>query len=111
MSEPVKTFSIGFDERRYSETRYARQWRGGMGLTIMNSYSVEDLVRLVEDVITAADEPFADPAALPLYELARQARCYVTVALCGDGGDETLAGYRRYALDPLLSLTRDFRHG
>ena len=46
--------------------------------------------------------PLADPAALPLFELARQARPYVTVALCGDGGDETLAGYRRYAVDGLL---------
>ena len=102
-SEAVKTFSIGFDERRYSETRYARQ--------VADRYATDhhefifrpkDLVRLIEEVITAADEPFADPAALPLYELARQTRCYVTVALCGDGGDETLAGYRRYALDSLL---------
>jgi asparagine synthase (glutamine-hydrolysing) len=48
------------------------------------------------------DEPFADPAALPLYELARQTGRHVTVALSGDGGDETLAGYRRYALDGWL---------
>ena len=103
LSEPVRTFSIGFEERHYSETHYARQ--------VVERYRTEhhefifrpaDLVRVIEGVIAATDEPFADPAALPLYELARQTRRYVTVALCGDGGDETLAGYRRYALDGLL---------
>jgi asparagine synthase (glutamine-hydrolysing) len=63
------------------------------------TFRVSDLVRVIESVVKAVDEPFADPAALPLYELSRQARDYVTVALCGDGGDETLAGYRRYTLD------------
>jgi asparagine synthase (glutamine-hydrolysing) len=60
-------------------------------------------------VIAATDEPFADPAALPLYELARQTRRHVTVALSGDGGDETLAGYRRYALDDSLRFMRRCR--
>ncbi len=103
LTEPVKTFSIGFDEQHYSETHYARQ--------VAERYHTDhhefvfrpdDLVRVIEGVIAATDEPFADPAALPLYELARQTRKHVTVALCGDGGDETLAGYRRYALDGLL---------
>ena len=102
-SQPVKTFSIGFEERRYSETHYARQiaerYRTDHHEFIFRS---EDLVRVIEATIVATDEPFADPAALPLFELARQARQYVTVALCGDGGDETLAGYRRYAVDALL---------
>jgi asparagine synthase (glutamine-hydrolysing) len=98
----VKTFSI-FEERQFSETRYAR--------LIAERYGTEhyefifrpaDLVRTIEGVIEATDEPFADPAALPLYELARQTRRHVTVALSGDGGDETLAGYRRYSLDGLL---------
>lgn len=101
--ERVKTFSIGFDEAHYSETQYARQ--------IAERYHTDhhefifranDLTRVIEDVIAATDEPFADPAALPLDELARQTRQHVTVALCGDGGDETLAGYRRYALDGIL---------
>ncbi|MGB8646415.1 MAG: asparagine synthase (glutamine-hydrolyzing) [Anaerolineae bacterium] len=103
MSEPVKTFSIGFEESHYSEAGYAR--------LIAERYHTDhheftfrpaDLVRVIEGVIAACDEPFADPAALPLYELARQTRKHVTVALSGDGGDETLAGYRRYALDGVL---------
>jgi asparagine synthase (glutamine-hydrolysing) len=103
LAEPVKTFSIGFAERQFSEVQYARQ--------IAERYATDhhefvfrpdDLVRVIEGVIAATDEPFADPAALPLYELARQTRRHVTVALSGDGGDETLAGYRRYALDGVL---------
>lgn len=103
LSEPVKTFSIGFDERHFSEAPFARM--------VAERYATDhhefifrpsDLAALVEGVIAATDAPFADPAALPLYELARQTRRHVTVALSGDGGDETLAGYRRYALDQLL---------
>jgi asparagine synthase (glutamine-hydrolysing) len=103
LSEPVKTFSIGFDERYFSETQYARQ--------VAERYATDhhefifrpdDLTGVIEGVIAATDEPFADPAALPLYELSRQTRKHVTVALNGDGGDETLAGYRRYVLDGLL---------
>jgi asparagine synthase (glutamine-hydrolysing) len=100
---PVKTFSIGYDERHYSETRFARM--------VAKRYNTEhhefffkpaDMIGVIGGVVNAVDEPFADPAALPLYELARQARSHVTVALCGDGGDETMAGYRRYVLDRWL---------
>ena len=102
-SRPVKTFSIGFEERRYSETHYARQIADRYGTDHHEFiFRSEDLTRVIEGSIVATDEPLADPAALPLFELARQARQYVTVALCGDGGDETLAGYRRYAVDGLL---------
>jgi asparagine synthase (glutamine-hydrolysing) len=103
--KPVKTFTIGFEEQNFSEAGYARQ--------VAERYRTEhyeflfkpdDLANLAESVIESTDEPFADPAALPLYELSRQAREHVTVALCGDGGDETLAGYRRYALDGMLRL-------
>jgi asparagine synthase (glutamine-hydrolysing) len=102
-SAPVKTFSIGFAEPRFSEARYAR--------AVAERYATEhheftfrpaDLTATIAGVVAACDEPLADPAALPLYELARQARRHVTVALCGDGGDETLAGYARYPLDRLL---------
>lgn len=104
LREPVKTFSIGFEEPQYSETRYAS--------LIAKRYHTDhhefvfrpsDLTRVIEGAISATDEPFADPAALPLYELARQSRYHVSVALCGDGGDETMAGYRRYALDVWLA--------
>ncbi len=103
-SRKVQTFSIGFEEKHYSETPYA--------LKVAHRYATDhrefifrprDLTSLIEEVVRSTDEPFADPAALPLYELARQARPFVTVALCGDGGDETLGGYRRYVLDGMLA--------
>ncbi len=102
-TEPIRTFSIGFEEQHYSEMHYAR--------LLADRYHTDhhefvfrpaDLAGVIEGVIAATDEPFADPAALPLYELARQTRRHVTVALSGDGGDETLAGYRRYVLDGRL---------
>ena len=102
-SAPVKTFTIGFEEQHYSEAPYARQVAERYGTEHHEfMFHAENLTEIIEKMISATDEPFADPAALPLYELARQARQHVTVALCGDGGDETLAGYQRYALDSKL---------
>lgn len=103
LREPVRTFSIGFTEAQYSEVHYARQVVKRYGTEHYEFiFRPDDLIRVIEGVLRATDEPLADPAALPLYELARQARHHVTVALCGDGGDETLAGYRRYVLDQIL---------
>jgi asparagine synthase (glutamine-hydrolysing) len=103
LDRPVKTFSIGFAEQHYSETHFARQVAERYGTDHHEFlFSPSHLTNTVEGVIAATDEPFADPAALPLYELARQTRQHVTVALSGDGGDETLAGYQRYMLDGLL---------
>ena len=102
-SAPVRTFSIGFEERHFSETAYARQVAARYGAEHHEFiFRPADLTAVIEGVARAVDEPFADPAALPLYELARQTRRHVTVALSGDGGDETLAGYRRYVLDGWL---------
>jgi len=103
LSTPVKTFSVTFEESQYSEAPYAQE--------VAQRFSTEhhevpfrpaSLARTIDDVISATDEPLADPAALPVYELARVARQHVTVALTGDGGDETLAGYQRYAVGPLF---------
>lgn len=102
-SKPVKTFSIGFEEDRYSETRYARQVATHFHTDHHEFvFRAADVTGLIDESVGAFDEPLADPAALPLLELSRQARQTVTVALCGDGGDETVAGYRRYAIDGLL---------
>jgi asparagine synthase (glutamine-hydrolysing) len=99
----VQTFSIGFEEPRYSETHFARQVAERYKTDHHEFiFGAQDVIRVIEESVAAADEPLADPAALPLLELSRQARQTVTVALCGDGGDETLAGYRRYAIDRLL---------
>jgi asparagine synthase (glutamine-hydrolysing) len=103
MAAPVKTFSIGFEEPQFSEVRFARAVAERYG-TDHHEFIFRpiDLVETIERVVEACDEPLADPACLPLFELARHTRSHVTVALCGDGGDETLGGYQRYALDGLL---------
>ncbi len=102
-SRPVKTFSIGFEERHYSETAYSRRIAKHFGTDHYEyTFRLGDFAALVEHAVDAGGEPLADSAMLPLYELARQARSHITVALCGDGGDETMAGYRRYAADSLL---------
>jgi asparagine synthase (glutamine-hydrolysing) len=102
-SQPVKTFSIGFDVPRYDETRYARQVARIYG-TEHHELRVESRATdLIPRLAWHYGEPFADPSALPSFELARLARRHVTVALNGDGGDENFAGYPRYAQNTLAA--------
>jgi asparagine synthase (glutamine-hydrolysing) len=98
---PVKTFTIGFKEREFSELEYARELARKFGCEhheqIVNPESIDLLPRLVK----VHDEPFADTSAIPTYYVSKMAREHVTVALSGDGGDELFAGYDSY-----LSLTK-----
>ena len=95
-SSPVKTFSIGFEEQDYSEIKYARKVAEHVGAEhhefIVKPNALEVLPMLVEHY----GEPYADSSAIPTYYVARETRQYVTVALNGDGGDESFAGYERY---------------
>jgi len=93
---PVKTFSIGFDEPEYDEASYARQVAGLFG-TEHHALTVRpDAMTVLPRLAWQYDEPFADSSAVPCFYLAEMAREHVTVALTGDGGDETFAGYDRY---------------
>ncbi|CAN5717231.1 MAG: asparagine synthase (glutamine-hydrolyzing) [Pyrinomonadaceae bacterium] len=96
-SEPVKTFSIGFEEQDFSELHHARRIAEHVGADhhefIVRPNALEVLPLLVEHY----GEPFADSSAIPTYYVARETRKHVTVALNGDGGDESFAGYERYA--------------
>ncbi len=95
-NQPVKTFCIGFEEETHDERKYARQVAERFGTDhqelVVRSNAIEILPRLVE----AFDEPFADSSALAVYYLSKMTREEVTVALNGDGGDESFAGYRRH---------------
>jgi asparagine synthase (glutamine-hydrolysing) len=100
-SQPVKTFSVGFEEAAFSELPYAR--------AVAERYATDhqeftltfgDIPATMNKLSAHFGEPFADPSALPLYHLSRLTRQHVTVALNGDGGDEAFAGYWRYWLDP-----------
>jgi asparagine synthase (glutamine-hydrolysing) len=95
-STPVKTFSIGFEEQDYSELKYARRVAEHVGAEyhefIVQPHALEILPTLVEHY----GEPYADSSAVPTYYVSRETRKHVTVALNGDGGDESFAGYERY---------------
>jgi asparagine synthase (glutamine-hydrolysing) len=96
MSQPVKTFSIGFAEEDYTELPYARQVAQYFGTEHQEFLVRPDLVSVLPDLVWAYDEPFADPSMLPTYYVSKLARDHVTVALTGDGGDEIFGGYAPY---------------
>jgi len=99
MDQPVKTFSIGFDDETYNEVNYAQ--------TIAKKFKTEhhefvikpDAVGLTEELIGYLDEPFGDFSIFPTYLVSKMAKDYVTVVLSGDGGDELFAGYDTYIAD------------
>lgn len=101
MDEPVKTFSIGFEDATYNELQYAR--------LIANKFKTEhhefiikpNAVELADQLLKFLDEPFGDFSIFPTYLVSKMARDYVTVVLSGDGGDELFAGYDTYLADKI----------
>ena len=101
MTEPVKTFSIGFKEDQYNELPYARQIAERFG-TEHHEFMVEPTaLEILPTLVRVYDEPYADSSAIPTYYVSQLSRQHVTVILNGDGGDELFAGYPRYNFDPL----------
>ena len=95
-AEPVRTCTIGFTDKAFDETPYAREVAERYG-TLHHEYQVkENLIETIQLLPRYFDEPFADSSALPTYHVSRLARQMVTVALSGDGGDESLGGYQKY---------------
>jgi asparagine synthase (glutamine-hydrolysing) len=96
-AEPVRTFTVGFADERYDERPFARavaeRWSTRHEEVVLEPDAAATLPRLA----AAFDEPLGDEAALPLFLICEAARQEVTVALVGDGGDESFAGYERYA--------------
>lgn len=92
----VKTFSIGFEDAAYNETAHARRiaqkWNTDHHEFIVKPNAVEILPKLVRHF----GEPYADSSAIPTFYVAQLTRQHVTVALNGDGGDESFVGYERY---------------
>jgi asparagine synthase (glutamine-hydrolysing) len=102
---PVRTFSIGFPDKRFDETSYARLAATSFG-TVHTEETV-DADSLTPDELTKLvwhmDEPFADSSFIPTYWVSRMARKHVTVALSGDGGDELFAGYPMFRYFQILN--------
>ncbi len=95
--QPVNTCSIGFEDPNYDESRFARNVAEQYKTLHDERRVSSDGFALLDELAHTFDEPFADPSALPTYRLCELARRRVTVALSGDGADEMLAGYERYA--------------
>ena len=108
LKRPVTTCSIGFQEQEYNEIDFARQIARQFGADHYEHVVRPDAIETVNKLIWHYDEPFADSSAIPTYYVSSVARQHVTVALGGDGGDETFAGYRRYFLDQYENRLRRF---
>lgn len=94
----VTTCAIGFDDPQFNESDYAQlvaeKYKTDHHLEIVGSEDFD----LLDKLSWLYDEPFADSSAIPTYRVCQMARKHVTVALSGDGGDESLGGYRRYQM-------------
>jgi asparagine synthase (glutamine-hydrolysing) len=102
-SEPVHSFSIGFEERSFDELEDARAVAQQYGTRHEELLLRPDAAHLLPALAEAFDEPFADSSALPTYLVSELAASRVKVALSGEGGDELFGGYYTYAAD-LLAL-------
>jgi asparagine synthase (glutamine-hydrolysing) len=97
-SVPVNTCSISFDDPAFDETRFAQQVADRYRTRHFVDRVVSDDFDLIDELAHVYDEPYADSSAIPTYRVCQLARKHVTVALSGDGGDESFAGYRRYRM-------------
>jgi asparagine synthase (glutamine-hydrolysing) len=105
-AEPVNTCSIAFTDPAFDETAYARQVAERYRTRHFVDTVDSDDFSLIEVLARTYDEPYADSSALPTYRVCQLARQHVTVALSGDGGDESFAGYRRYRLHAMEERLR-----
>ncbi len=110
-SEKVKTFSIGFEEDSFDESKFARQVAAHLGTEhYEEKLSVEKAADLISEIGTWLDEPLSDGSLIPTLLLSRFVKKHVTVALGGDGGDEIFAGYPMYLAHKVANLYGKIPH-
>ncbi|MCF6439041.1 asparagine synthase (glutamine-hydrolyzing) [Pseudoalteromonas luteoviolacea] len=96
-SEPINTFSIGFDVEGYNEADFAKMVAEHLGTRHHERYlTQQDALDVIPKLGEMFDEPFADASQIPMYLVSKVAKEKVTVCLSGDGGDEFFCGYKRY---------------
>ena len=104
---PVKTCSIGFDVASFNESEFAQRVAERYNTDHYTETVRIDDFGLIDRLASLYDEPYADSSAIPTYRVCELARKRVTVALSGDGGDETFGGYRRYKFHVREQALRD----
>lgn len=96
-TKKVKTFSVGYEEEKYSELPYAQDFSKVVGVpNISNKVSADDFFDAMPEIQYFMDEPLPNPSEIPLYFLAQNARKYAKVVLSGEGADELFGGYPMY---------------
>ncbi len=114
-SQPIKTFTVGFDDKSYDESWLARLTAERFETEHHELVARIDANEIVPSYIHHLDEPYAESSAIPIYYVSRLAREHITVALGGDGGDELFGGYNHYAASRYMEwyhrLPRALSHG
>jgi len=96
-TKKLKTFSVGYEEEKYSELPYAQEFSRVVGVeNISNKVSADEFFDSVPEIEYYLDEPLPNPSQIPLYFLAKNARKHVKVVLSGEGADELFGGYPMY---------------
>ena len=101
-SQPVRTFSIGFENEAFDELRYARAVADRYGTVHTEEIVRLDAIELLPELADHYDEPFADSSAVPTFRVSQLAAQHLKVVLTGDGGDESFGGYGRYRLNSIF---------
>lgn len=102
--KPIRTFTIGFEEKSFSETDDARRVAERYGTEHHELIIKPDAIELLPTLVRHFDEPFADSSAIPVWYVSQLARQHVKVVLSGEGGDEVLAGYETYRARKIAAL-------
>lgn len=103
-TNPIKTFTIGFDEKKYDESMHAQNVASYLETDhSCENLQVNDLLKLLPTFLNQYDEPFFDSAAFPTLAVSRLASKSIKVNLTGDGGDELFGGYHYYRIAKVLS--------
>lgn len=106
-SSPVTTCTIGFNDKALNEAEYAKEFAQSLHADHHEYYVQDEPSKIIKKLVWHFDEPFADSSMVPTYYVSKMAKQNVTVALSGDGGDESFAGYAKYSIDQFENKVRD----